>query len=103
MPGFYTKTEAGHTVHINGDPNMSEETRAALCAMMEAAVQRHEAEHAEFLRIANLVPRDDDDNDFWWFRQGVDWQQKNSIKRIEELEKRLRDEIEAGKPPTMRD
>lgn len=37
MDGFYTTTTAGHLIHINGDPNMSEETRLALCELMDAA------------------------------------------------------------------
>ncbi|TXH52961.1 MAG: hypothetical protein E6Q97_14140 [Desulfurellales bacterium] len=42
MPGFWTQTEAGHTVHINGDPDMSAETRQALCAVMDAVAKQYE-------------------------------------------------------------
>lgn len=42
MNGFWTKTPDGHTVHINGDPNMSKETRLALCAVMDAVAKQYE-------------------------------------------------------------
>lgn len=41
MAGFWTNTPDGHTVHINGDPNMSEETRLALCAVLDAVAQQY--------------------------------------------------------------
>jgi hypothetical protein len=43
MPGFWTKTPDGHTVHINGDPNMSEETRLALSVMLDEAAKQFSA------------------------------------------------------------
>lgn len=39
--GFYMRTPEGNTVHVNGDPNMAEETAAALGEMMDAVVKQH--------------------------------------------------------------
>lgn len=43
MPGFWTKTPGGHTVHINGDPQMSEETRLALSVLLDAVAKQFAA------------------------------------------------------------
>ena len=45
MPGFWTKTPEGHTIHINGDPAMSEETRFALSVMMDKLTKEFVACH----------------------------------------------------------
>jgi hypothetical protein len=52
MTGFWTKTPDGHTVHINGDPAMNEETRLALSVMLdEAAKQFAACDHGEMEQI----------------------------------------------------
>lgn len=48
MSGFWTQTEAGHTVHVNGDPSMSEETRAALTQVMDALIKEKQVEDKAF-------------------------------------------------------
>ena len=40
MPGFWTKTPDGHTIHSNGDPTMSEETRFALSVMLDTVAKQ---------------------------------------------------------------
>lgn len=100
MPGFYTQTESGRTIHINGDPNMSEETRLALVAVMEAAVKQMNIEQQEFQRQWSLIPREgkSQSDAYFWFRAGVTFEYERAAKRIEYLEKRLRQEIEAQTP-----
>lgn len=59
MSGFWTKTLDGHTIHINGDPKMSEKTRLALCELMDAAAKQYGAcLHANIdrIHIANHGP-----------------------------------------------
>ena len=41
--GFYTQTPSGHITHIHGDPNMIEETLAALTHMMDLAAAQIDA------------------------------------------------------------
>lgn len=36
--GFWTETEQGRVIHIDGDPNMSKETRQVLCRLADEAV-----------------------------------------------------------------
>lgn len=43
MPGFWTKTPDGHTVHINGNPNMSDETRLALSILLDTTAKQFAA------------------------------------------------------------
>lgn len=41
--GFWVTTPDGNTMHVHGDPNMSEETLSALQHMMELAVKQYAA------------------------------------------------------------
>jgi hypothetical protein len=45
MPGFYSVTPKGATIHINGDPDMPEETRRALGEAMDKLTQGIEPEY----------------------------------------------------------
>jgi hypothetical protein len=100
MPGFWTQTEAGHTIHINGDPNMSEETRLAITRLADAYAKQREAQEKAFQHVWDQGGNDgvDKDKALWWFLAGIDWQEEKINKRIEYLERRLREEIEAHKP-----
>lgn len=40
MPGFWTKTPEGHTIHINGNPAMDAQTRLALSVMLDQAAKQ---------------------------------------------------------------
>lgn len=42
--GFYAATPNGHTMHINGDRHMSDETLAALGHMMDLAVKQFDGD-----------------------------------------------------------
>lgn len=100
MAGFWTQTEAGHTVHVNGDPNMSEDTRAALMKVMDALIAEKQVEDKAFKELwskAKAAGISEDDAS-WWFNEGIEYQKAQSKKRIEYLERRLREEIEAHKP-----
>lgn len=47
MPGFWTQTEAGRSVHIYGDPGMSAETKQALCVLMQFREYREEQQKGD--------------------------------------------------------
>lgn len=105
MPGFWTTTPAGHTVHVNGDPNMPEETRLALCQLMDAYHKQDDARRKSFEHVWGQGNHTgiDKEEAYWWFSAGCDWPGEQSKKRIEWLEKRLRQEIEAHMPTTTTD
>lgn len=100
MPGFWTKTEKGHMVHVNGDPNMSEETRLALTQVMDALIEQKQVEDKAFKELWGKVREVgiSEDDASWWFNEGIEYQKAQSKKRIEYLERRIREEIEAHKP-----
>ena len=43
MSGFFIKTPNGHTVHVNGNPNMSKEQAFALSVMFDEATKQFAA------------------------------------------------------------
>lgn len=100
MSGFWTHTADGQLVHINGDPNMSEETRSALMQVMEALIAEKRVEDEAFKELWNKVKEVaiGEDAASWWFNEGIEYQKAQSKKRIEYLERRLREEIETHKP-----
>lgn len=100
MPGFWTQTKDGQPVHINGDPNMSEETRSALMQVMEALIAEKHVEDKAFKELWDKAKETiiSEDAASWWFNEGIEYQKAQSKKRIEYLERRLREEIEAHKP-----
>jgi hypothetical protein len=55
--GFGIETPDGHTAHILGDPGMSQETRAALAGLVDAAFKMTPAEWEELAR--NSEGKDD--------------------------------------------
>lgn len=59
MSGFWTTTPDGHTIHINGDPQMSKETRFALSVMLDAFAKQFERcahEHLEAIYTTHYGP-----------------------------------------------
>jgi hypothetical protein len=101
MPGFWTQTEDGRAIHVNGNPNMSEETRLALVKAMDVLVKQVEEEGKAFGELWDKVQDTEIDKEkaAWWFNEGIEYQVARSRKRIEYLERRLREEIEAHRPP----
>lgn len=100
MQGFWMKTDGGEVVHVNGDPNMSQETKQALGQLMDALAEQYVAQEKSFNHVWNQPGNKDGidkEQALWWFRAGAGWQEINSKKRIEYLEHRLRQEIEYGK------
>jgi NTP pyrophosphatase (non-canonical NTP hydrolase) len=61
---FWTKTPDGNTVHINGNPGMSEETRLALATVMDAAAKQYAAqqdEGSEHMTMTKLIAEEQRD------------------------------------------
>jgi hypothetical protein len=84
MSGFWTKTPGGETIHINGDPNMSEETAQALGAVMDTLVKRFNAMEKSFNHVWDQPGNKDGiskEQALWWFRAGADWQVQQEINR----------------------
>lgn len=104
MSGFWTKTELGHTIHINGDPNMSEETRLAITRLADAYAKLREMQEKAFEHVWGQDNNDGIDKDIAreWFLVGVDWQEEQAKKRIEYQERRSREEIEFGRQQSAR-
>lgn len=79
MAGFWTKTGDGTPVHINGDPNMSEETKQALMALMEAIAANYRRERTAFEQLwsqdvkVNMRTEEDKEWAFYWFDLGAGW------------------------------
>lgn len=55
MPGFWVKREDGNDVHINGDPNMPEETLQALLATLDAAGKQYAEKPSPYQRIGESL------------------------------------------------
>jgi len=55
MPGFWMKTGDVNDVHINGDPNMPEETAQALGAVMDAVAKQYAEKPRAYQRIGESL------------------------------------------------
>lgn len=79
---------------------MNEETRLALTQVMDALIEQKQVEDKAFKELWNKVKEVaiGEDDASWWFNEGIEYQKAQSKKRIEYLERRLREEIETHKP-----
>lgn len=87
MPGFWTKTEGGETIHINGDPNMSEADRLTITRMADAFAAKYDREQRAFdgQWHEENNPGIDRKRALYWFRLGVGWEEIEKDKRVKEL------------------
>lgn len=69
--GFWTKTPQGQTIHIKGDPNMSEETVTALGNMMDLAAKEMEQLRKDFEQLWKQLGGEGSKQQAWrWFERG---------------------------------
>lgn len=72
MAGFWTTTPEGGTVHINGDPNMPEETLNALLGLMDAAAKDIHLSIFDIRDVADFLSQLrflDDESHHEWIRE----------------------------------